>query len=164
MGFKPQINFSFSSFTHFTSRDHTDFSPLRIEQNQPNPQQQDSPIPCLHWEQTPQQLTPGPSGTQLLEDLLRGKQTKLHLSYMFDSSELTLPPFVEPSQTNEPPIPGPSPSSKPHEDIPTSCPTPPHSVIIDNTAVRSPTPTPSLHVPPPSLVPISPCSHNEAFQ
>ncbi|MBW0546416.1 hypothetical protein O181_086131 [Austropuccinia psidii MF-1] len=34
----------------------------------------------------------------------------------FDSIELTLPPFVEPSQHNEPPIPGQSQSSESHED------------------------------------------------
>ncbi|MBW0480188.1 hypothetical protein O181_019903 [Austropuccinia psidii MF-1] len=42
----------------------------------------------------------------------------------FDSSELTLPPFVEPSQLNEPAIPGPSQFSEPqvpsHEDALTS--------------------------------------------
>ncbi|MBW0511917.1 hypothetical protein O181_051632 [Austropuccinia psidii MF-1] len=51
--------------------------------------------------QTPRQLTPGPSGTQWLEDLFR-----------------------QPSQPDEPPIPGPSPSSKPHEDILTCEPEP----------------------------------------
>ncbi|MBW0486989.1 hypothetical protein O181_026704 [Austropuccinia psidii MF-1] len=149
MGFKFQSNFSFSSLTHFTSCNNTDFSPLHIEQNQPNPLQQDSPIPSLSCEQTPQQLTPGTSGTQWLEDLFRSEQPKFHLISTFDSSELTLPPFVGPSQTNEPPIPGPSPSSKPHEDVltcepepevaptqsmeePFACPTPPHSVIIIN--------------------------------
>ncbi|MBW0473492.1 hypothetical protein O181_013207 [Austropuccinia psidii MF-1] len=37
---------------------------------------------------------------------------------------MTLPTFVEPSQTNEPPIPGPSTSSEPHEDILTNEPEP----------------------------------------
>ncbi|MBW0528757.1 hypothetical protein O181_068472 [Austropuccinia psidii MF-1] len=100
----------------------------RQKQRQPNPPQQDSPIPSLLCEQTPRQPTPGPSGTQC---------------------ELTLPPFVNSSQTNEPTIPCPSPSSKPHEDIrtcepepevaltqsmvePFTRPTPPHSVIIIN--------------------------------
>ncbi|MBW0502289.1 hypothetical protein O181_042004 [Austropuccinia psidii MF-1] len=87
---------------------------------------------------------------QMVTSLLdRSEQPKFHLISTFNSSELTLPPFVEPSQTNEPPIPGPSPSSKPHEDVPTSepepevaptqsmeeplaRPTPPHSVIIIN--------------------------------
>ncbi|MBW0478311.1 hypothetical protein O181_018026 [Austropuccinia psidii MF-1] len=54
-----------------------------IEQNQPNTPRQDSPVPSFPCKQTPQQPTPGPSGTQWLEDLFR-----------------------EPSQTNEPPIPG----------------------------------------------------------
>ncbi|MBW0502860.1 hypothetical protein O181_042575 [Austropuccinia psidii MF-1] len=64
-------------------------------------QKQNSPVPSLPCEQTPRQLTPGPSGTQWLEDLFR-----------------------EPSQTNEPPIPGLSPSSEPHEDIRTHEPEP----------------------------------------
>ncbi|MBW0580355.1 hypothetical protein O181_120070 [Austropuccinia psidii MF-1] len=51
--------------------------------------------------QTPRQPTPGPSGTQWLEDLCG-----------------------EPSQHNEPPIPGPSPSSKPPADVPTREPEP----------------------------------------
>ncbi|MBW0511020.1 hypothetical protein O181_050735 [Austropuccinia psidii MF-1] len=88
------------------------------EQNQPNPPQQDSPVPSLPHKQTPRQPTPGPSGTQWLEDLFR-----------------------EPSQTDEPPIPGLSPSSKLHENVLTSCPTPPHSVItIDDIPVGSPPP------------------------
>ncbi|MBW0516867.1 hypothetical protein O181_056582 [Austropuccinia psidii MF-1] len=97
------------------------------KENQPNPPQQDSPVPSFPSEQTLPQLTPGPSGTQWLEDL-----------------------FNEPSQRDGPPIPGPSASFEPHEDIPThdpepevaptqsmeepfACPTPPHSIItIDN--------------------------------
>ncbi|MBW0524722.1 hypothetical protein O181_064437 [Austropuccinia psidii MF-1] len=72
-------------------------------------------MPC---EQTPWQPTPGPSGTQWSEDLFRSKQQAIpFLSITFDTRELTLPPFVEPSQYNEPPIPGPSPSSQPHEDV-----------------------------------------------
>ncbi|MBW0483012.1 hypothetical protein O181_022727 [Austropuccinia psidii MF-1] len=94
------------------------------KQNKPNLPQQDSPVPIFPCEQTPRQPTPGPSGTQWSEDLFCGKQKKFHLISTFDSSELTLPPFVEPSQTNEPPIPGPSPSSKPHEDVPTCEPEP----------------------------------------
>ncbi|MBW0492046.1 hypothetical protein O181_031761 [Austropuccinia psidii MF-1] len=79
---------------------HHVLSPLGFKcqkQNQPNPLKQDSPIPTLPREQTPQQLTPGPSGTQLLEDLFRSKKPKFYLISTFDSSELTLPPFVEPS-------------------------------------------------------------------
>ncbi|MBW0559675.1 hypothetical protein O181_099390, partial [Austropuccinia psidii MF-1] len=71
-------------------------SNAKVKKNQPNPPQQDSPVPSFPHEQTPQQPTPSPSGNQC---------------------ELTVPPFVEHSRTNEPPIPGPSPSSKPHEDI-----------------------------------------------
>ncbi|MBW0514945.1 hypothetical protein O181_054660 [Austropuccinia psidii MF-1] len=96
MGFKRQSQFSVSSLTHFSSHNHTDLFPLLIEQNPPNPPQQDSPVPHMPREQTPQQPTPGPSGTCWLEDLSR-----------------------EPSQTQEPPIPGPSPSSEPPEDVPT---------------------------------------------
>ncbi|MBW0483973.1 hypothetical protein O181_023688 [Austropuccinia psidii MF-1] len=87
------------------------------KQNQPNPLQKDSPIPSLPHEQTLQQLTPGTSGTQWSEDLFHSKQPNFPLMSTFDSSELTLPPFVEPSQPDEPPIPGPSPSSKHHEDV-----------------------------------------------
>ncbi|MBW0531894.1 hypothetical protein O181_071609 [Austropuccinia psidii MF-1] len=65
-----------------------------------------------------------PSGTQWSEDLFHGKQPKLHSISTFDLSELTVPPFVEPSQTKEPTIPGPIPYSKPHEDVPTSEPIP----------------------------------------
>ncbi|MBW0581798.1 hypothetical protein O181_121513, partial [Austropuccinia psidii MF-1] len=57
------------------------------------PPRQDSPIPSLPCKQTPWQPTPGPSGTQWSEELIR-----------------------EPCQTKEPPIPGPSPSSQPPED------------------------------------------------
>ncbi|MBW0520755.1 hypothetical protein O181_060470 [Austropuccinia psidii MF-1] len=91
-----------------------------------------STIKCLTRKKTPRQPTPGPSGTQWLEDLFR-----------------------EPSQTDEPPIPGLSPSLEPHEDAltrepepevaptqsmeePFACPTPPHSVItINDTPVGS---------------------------
>ncbi|MBW0487970.1 hypothetical protein O181_027685 [Austropuccinia psidii MF-1] len=58
-----------------------------------------------------------PSGTRWLEDLFCSKQPKFHLISTFDSSELTVPPFVEPSQMDEPPIPGPSQSSSPPEDV-----------------------------------------------
>ncbi|MBW0548384.1 hypothetical protein O181_088099 [Austropuccinia psidii MF-1] len=102
MGFKRQTKFSFSSSTAFTSCNHTYFFPLYIEQNQRNPPQQDSPVPSLPPQQTLWQLTPGPSGTQWSEDLFRGKQPKFHLISTYNSGELTLPPFVEPSQTNEP--------------------------------------------------------------
>ncbi|MBW0530757.1 hypothetical protein O181_070472 [Austropuccinia psidii MF-1] len=67
------------------------------KQNQPNPTRQDSPIPSLPCEQTWRKPTPGPSGTQWSGDSFHGKQPKFHLLSTFDSSELTLPPFVEPS-------------------------------------------------------------------
>ncbi|MBW0499735.1 hypothetical protein O181_039450 [Austropuccinia psidii MF-1] len=90
--------------------------------------------PNLPREQTLWQPTPGPSGTQWSEELLRAK---------------------------EPPIPAPSPSSEPPEDIPTrepepevaltqsteepfACPATPRSIIIiDNTPLGSP-PSPLL--------------------
>ncbi|MBW0508438.1 hypothetical protein O181_048153 [Austropuccinia psidii MF-1] len=79
-------------------------------------------MPC---EQTPQQPTTGPSGTQWLEDFFCGKQPPFpFLILAFTSSELTFPPFVEPSQHNEPPIPGPSQPSEPHEDASTCGPEP----------------------------------------
>ncbi|MBW0519170.1 hypothetical protein O181_058885 [Austropuccinia psidii MF-1] len=125
MGFKRQRKFSFSSLIHLSSCNHTDFFPLRIEQNRPNSQQQDSPVPCISCKKTPQQLTPCPSGTQWLEDLLYVKKPPFpFLILTFASSELTLPPFVEPSQHNEPPIPGPIQPSEPHEDALTCGPEP----------------------------------------
>ncbi|MBW0477431.1 hypothetical protein O181_017146 [Austropuccinia psidii MF-1] len=79
------------------------------KQNQPYPPQQDSPVPSLPCKQTPWQLTPGLSGTQWLEDLFHHKQPKISLlNSTFNLSELTLPPFVDPSQPNEPRIAGPS--------------------------------------------------------
>ncbi|MBW0467099.1 hypothetical protein O181_006814 [Austropuccinia psidii MF-1] len=152
------------------------------KQNPPNPPQ-DSPVPHTPRKQTPRQPTPGPSGTQCLEDLFCGK--KPHLPFLiltFASSELTLPPFVKPSQHNEPPIPGPV--NPPNHMrmlhlaglnlrwLP-SCPATPTSIIIiDDTRVGSPLP-PLLHwflpqrslpAPPRTLAPSSPHSHNEAHQ
>ncbi|MBW0522759.1 hypothetical protein O181_062474 [Austropuccinia psidii MF-1] len=121
-------------------------------------------------EQTLWQPTPGPSGTQLSEDLFCGKQKAVpFLILPFKSSELTLPPFVEPSQNNEPPILGPSKASDSqlpsHESALTIEPEPEvHSmqstkdpfappatpcsiIIIDNMPVKT---------PPPLLFPISP--------
>ncbi|MBW0537756.1 hypothetical protein O181_077471 [Austropuccinia psidii MF-1] len=133
MGFKCQSKLSFSSLSHFSSRNNTDFFPILIEQNPPNPPRQDSPIPSLPREQTPRQPTPGPSGTQWSEELFR-----------------------EPSRTEEPPIPGPSPLSQPPEDDTTCEPkpevaptqsteepfarpaTPRSIIIINNTPVGSP--------------------------
>ncbi|MBW0523929.1 hypothetical protein O181_063644 [Austropuccinia psidii MF-1] len=66
-------------------------------------------MPNLPHKQTPRQPTPGPSGTQWSEDLFFHKQPKFHLISTLDSSVLTVPPFVEPYQTEEPPIPGTSP-------------------------------------------------------
>ncbi|MBW0560291.1 hypothetical protein O181_100006 [Austropuccinia psidii MF-1] len=95
------------------------------EQNPPNPPQQDSPVPCMPCKQTPRQPTPGLTGTQWSEDLFHGMQPHFpFLILTFSSSELTLPPFVEPSQHNEPPIPGLSKPSEPHEDFSTCGPEP----------------------------------------
>ncbi|MBW0581159.1 hypothetical protein O181_120874, partial [Austropuccinia psidii MF-1] len=69
MAFKRQRKFSFSSLSHFSSRNNTDFFPLLIEKNPPNPPRKDSPVPSLPCEQTLQQTTPGPSGTQWSEEL-----------------------------------------------------------------------------------------------
>ncbi|MBW0534095.1 hypothetical protein O181_073810 [Austropuccinia psidii MF-1] len=98
-----------------------------------SPPHQDSPVPRMPREQTPRQPTPGPSGSQWLEDLSR-----------------------KPSQHDEPPIPGLSPSSEPPEDVltcepepevapmqstedPFACPATPRSVIIiDDTPIGSP--------------------------
>ncbi|MBW0527342.1 hypothetical protein O181_067057 [Austropuccinia psidii MF-1] len=124
-------------------------------------------MPC---EQTLRQPTPGPSGTQWLEDLFHSKQPPFpFLILTFASSELILLPFVDPSEHNEPPIPGPSTPSEPHEDAWTREPepevapiffcfsvpnfpspllqpsaaclaTPASVIIIDNTPVGSPPP------------------------
>ncbi|MBW0523267.1 hypothetical protein O181_062982 [Austropuccinia psidii MF-1] len=145
-----------SHSSHFTSPNHTDFFPLCIEQNQPNPLRQDSPVPSLPCKQTPRQPTPGPSGTRWLEDLFCGKEPKFHLISTFGSSELTLPPFVEPSQTNEPPIPCPSPSSKPHEDILTCDPEPEVALTQSMEEPFVPPRTP----PPPPLIPTMRLSRN----
>ncbi|MBW0494325.1 hypothetical protein O181_034040 [Austropuccinia psidii MF-1] len=143
-----------------------------------------SPLPGIPHKQTLGQRTPGPSGTQWSEELFHNKQpNKPLLISTFKSSELTLPPFVEPSQSNEPPIPGPSQSSKPHEEAPTHepkrevdpaqsmeehfarCTTPPSVIIIDNMPVGSP---PLPVVPPPStptqeIPPISPKNPTTSF-
>ncbi|MBW0493268.1 hypothetical protein O181_032983 [Austropuccinia psidii MF-1] len=195
MGFKFQSNF------YFCSCKHTTLFPLRIEQNQRNTLPQDSPVPSLPCEQTLWQPTPGTSGTQWLGDLFHGKQPKFLLLSTFDSSELTVPPFVEPSQINEPPTPGPSPCSKPHEDVLTFEPEPEVAptqsmeepfgksqlhffdssqlfltfpLTISSSSHSTPTPSssltirlsdpPSLPVPPRTLVPSSPHSHDEAHQ
>ncbi|MBW0472850.1 hypothetical protein O181_012565 [Austropuccinia psidii MF-1] len=141
------------------------------KQNQLHPPQQDSAVPSLPFKQIPWQPNPGLSGTQQLEDLFRSEKPKIPLLIStFDSSELTLTPFVEPSQPDEPRIPGPSQPSEPHEDAltcepepevaptqsmeePFVCPaTPAFVIIIDNTPVGSPP------------VPSSPQSHDEARQ
>ncbi|MBW0527090.1 hypothetical protein O181_066805 [Austropuccinia psidii MF-1] len=101
------------------------FFPLRIEQNPSNPFQQDSPFPCMPCKQTPRKPTPGLSGNQWSEDLFCSKQPPFpFLILAFASSELTFPPFVEPSQYDEPPIPGLSQPSEPHEDTLTCEPEP----------------------------------------
>ncbi|MBW0530873.1 hypothetical protein O181_070588 [Austropuccinia psidii MF-1] len=119
---------------------------------------------------------PRPKWHPMVTGRILQEAEKVSFNFTFDSSELTLPPFVNSSQTDDPTIPGPSPSSKPHEDIwtcepepevalkqsmvePFTRPTPPHSVIIiDNTPIKSPpplspSPTPphSLHVPLPLI-------------
>ncbi|MBW0470998.1 hypothetical protein O181_010713 [Austropuccinia psidii MF-1] len=94
-------------------------SNAKLKQNQPNRPQQDCPVTSLPCEKAPRRPTSGMSGAKWSDDLLHSKQPKSHLIATFNSSELTIPPFVEPSQTNEPPIPGPSPSSKPYEEVTT---------------------------------------------
>ncbi|MBW0548614.1 hypothetical protein O181_088329 [Austropuccinia psidii MF-1] len=163
------------------------------EQNPADPRQQDTPIPHMPCKQTPWKPTPGSSGTQWLEDLFCIKQQAIpFLILTFDSSELTLCPFVKPSQHNEPPIPGPSQCSQPqvpsHEDSLTREPepeetpmqsteepfarpaTPPSIIIINNIPIGSP---PSLEIPPIAAkkptassppAPSYPQSHDEAQQ
>ncbi|MBW0512848.1 hypothetical protein O181_052563 [Austropuccinia psidii MF-1] len=137
---------------------------VSIEQNPPNPPRQDSPVSHMPCKQTPRIPTPGPSGTQWLEDLFCSKKPP----FPFSSSELNLPPFVQPSQHHEPPIPGASQPSKPHEDAlthesepevaPTQCmeesfacpATPTLVIIIDDMPVGSAPPPPLLPQVPPS--------------
>ncbi|MBW0588530.1 hypothetical protein O181_128245 [Austropuccinia psidii MF-1] len=108
MGFKHQSTFYFSPLTHFSSINNTDSSSSPLEQKTPNPPQQDSPIPCMPCKQPLWQSTPGMSGTQWSEELFHGKQQHAipFLILTFESSELTLPPFLDPSQQNYPPITG----------------------------------------------------------
>ncbi|MBW0469043.1 hypothetical protein O181_008758 [Austropuccinia psidii MF-1] len=118
----------------FTMSCHPWDSNAKVKKNPPNSPQQDSPVPCMPCKKILQQLTPGLSFTQWSEDLFPSKKQAIPLLILtFDSSELTLPPFVEPSQYNEPPIPGPSQSSEsqvpshedafPHEHEPEVAPT-----------------------------------------
>ncbi|MBW0511118.1 hypothetical protein O181_050833 [Austropuccinia psidii MF-1] len=76
--------------------------PMKDEKNPLNTPQQDSHVTHMPCQKTPQQPTPGPSGTRWSEYLFCGKQP----SFPFASSELTFPAFVEPSQHHEPPIRG----------------------------------------------------------
>ncbi|MBW0527452.1 hypothetical protein O181_067167 [Austropuccinia psidii MF-1] len=125
MGFKRQSKSPFSSLTHFSLCNHTEFLPLHIEQIQLNALQQGSPVPSLPRKPNPSQPTPGLSGTQWSEDLFFRKEQKIVLLIStFESSELTVLPFLEPSQPNEPPIPGLSKPSEPHEEDPTCEPEP----------------------------------------
>ncbi|MBW0468120.1 hypothetical protein O181_007835 [Austropuccinia psidii MF-1] len=83
------------------------------KQNPPNAQKQDSPVACMPRKKTLRHPTPCLNGTQWSEDSFHSKKKDIPLLIpTFDSSELTLPPFVEPSQYNVPPIPGPDRSSK----------------------------------------------------
>ncbi|MBW0500643.1 hypothetical protein O181_040358 [Austropuccinia psidii MF-1] len=137
MGLKCQSKFSISSLTHFSSHNNTNYLPLPIEQSPPDPPQQDTPSCSMPHEQTTRQWTPGPSGTQWFKDLSCGKQKAIpFLILAFDSSELTLPTFVEPSQHNEPPIQGLSPSSEPqvssHEDT-SACEPEPEEALTQST-------------------------------
>ncbi|MBW0561884.1 hypothetical protein O181_101599 [Austropuccinia psidii MF-1] len=131
-------------------------------------------MPNLPCEQTLPKPTPGPSATQWVEDFIRRNKPKITLLISTsDSSELTIPPFVEPSKPNEPPIPSLSQPSEPHEDTltcepepevaptqsmeePFACPSTPASVIIiSNRPIRSPLPPllPQRSQMPPSLIP-----------
>ncbi|MBW0534483.1 hypothetical protein O181_074198 [Austropuccinia psidii MF-1] len=120
----------FSSLTHFSSQNHTNYFSLTLEQNPQNPPQQETPFPCMPCKQTP-----GPSGTQWPESFLR-----------------------KPSQHNEPPIQSSESQVASHEDISACEPepevaptqsteepfarpaTPPSVIIIDDTPVGSPPP------------------------
>ncbi|MBW0475096.1 hypothetical protein O181_014811 [Austropuccinia psidii MF-1] len=142
---------------------------------------------CHPWDsnskKTLRQLTPGLSGTQWLEDLFRHKQPKIPLLISsFDSSELTLTPFVEPSQPDEPPIPGLSQPSEPHEDASKCEPEPevaptqsmeepfahptttPSVIIINDMLIGSSTHSPEIPpISPKDPTAPFPSSHNEAW-
>ncbi|MBW0483126.1 hypothetical protein O181_022841 [Austropuccinia psidii MF-1] len=134
MEFKCQINFSFSSLTHSSSFNHMDFVELSREKKPT-----EFPTPSLPCKKALGQPAPGPSGTQWSENL-----------------------FHEHSQHDEPPMQGLSQSSEPHEDVTTSFPALPGSVIIiDDMPVGSP---PPLSPSPENPTTSSPQSHNEAWQ
>ncbi|MBW0573594.1 hypothetical protein O181_113309 [Austropuccinia psidii MF-1] len=83
----------------------------------------------------------------------------------FNSSELTLPPFVETFQPNEPPIPGPSKPPEPHEDALICEPEREVALVQSMEEPFDPPSTPAMQIPtssPPA--PSSPNCHNEAHQ
>ncbi|MBW0469907.1 hypothetical protein O181_009622 [Austropuccinia psidii MF-1] len=137
-------------------------------------------MPC---EQDLQKHTPGPSGTQWLEDLFRSNnQAITFLILTFELSEVTLIPFLETSRHNEPPIPGPyqaSYSQFPSHESNSTCepepevaptqsmeetfacsPTPPSFINIDNKPIGAPLHFPAFcHSPlvaSPEIPPIAP--------
>ncbi|MBW0540948.1 hypothetical protein O181_080663 [Austropuccinia psidii MF-1] len=93
-------------------------------------------MPC---EQTPQQLTPGPSGTQWSEVSFHEPPNTMSHLFQAQVNPSTCQPETEvaPTQSMEEPF---------------ACPTTPASIIIiDNTPVGSSTPT--LEIPPIALNP-----------
>ncbi|MBW0474340.1 hypothetical protein O181_014055 [Austropuccinia psidii MF-1] len=50
-----------SSLTHFSSHNHNKYSSLPIEQNPPDPQQKETPVPHMPCKKAPRKPAPGPS-------------------------------------------------------------------------------------------------------
>ncbi|MBW0518597.1 hypothetical protein O181_058312 [Austropuccinia psidii MF-1] len=139
--------------TSLLDRSRVIIGPMKDGDGKRTTKQTKSPVPSLPCEKTLQKPTQGPSVTQWSEDSCRGNKKTIPLLFStFDSSELTLPPFVEPSQPNEPPIPGLSQPSEPHEDTLTHEPEPEVA------------PTQSTEEPFDPPIASSPHSHSEAWQ
>ncbi|MBW0526137.1 hypothetical protein O181_065852 [Austropuccinia psidii MF-1] len=77
---------SLSSLTHFSSCNHTDSFSLCIEHNPLNSPREDSPVPHMPFKKTPWQPTPGLSGTQWSEDLLRATYSRPKSSLRFSTA------------------------------------------------------------------------------
>ncbi|MBW0493802.1 hypothetical protein O181_033517 [Austropuccinia psidii MF-1] len=112
------------------------------EQNPPNPLKQDSPVPCMPHEQSPQQPTPGPGPSQHNEPPIPGpsKASKPHEDPFTCKPE----PEVAPMQSTKESFTSPA--------------TPAFVIIIDDTPVRS-LPCPQEHnllLPPGSKLPSIP--------
>ncbi|MBW0529809.1 hypothetical protein O181_069524 [Austropuccinia psidii MF-1] len=136
-----KVSSYFSSLTHFSSHNHTNYFSLPLKETP----QQDTPVPHMPCKQMPWQPTPGLSGTQWLEDLFR-----------------------EPFQHTEAPIQSSKSQVLSHEDISTREPEPELVLLLPTLSLSlmicllappsTPTPALSLEIPTAS----SPHSQDEA--